>query len=117
MSVDVFGADRFPIIASHELHPRQQRRICKLLAAITTRFGDTHGHIVNVSEGGLGMLLDPLMRLRPGEKITVRDASIGELTCTVRWTAHPQYGVEFEPLGKKSKTVRAFYDSLPAHNF
>jgi hypothetical protein len=53
-----------------------------------------------------------MFRLRPGERIMMRQDMLGEVRCIVRWTLHPRYGAAFEPNGKMPPGVRAVCDSL-----
>ena len=114
MTTDVFGSDRFPSAASFDHRPRVDRRTCRLTARIATRGGHTVCTIVNISIGGLGFDLAPLIRLRLGEAIVILHDRLGELHATVRWSMHPRYGAAFDAAGARSQAVRAFYDSLPA---
>ncbi len=91
---------------------RAERRACHIPAGIVTSYGETGAVILNISAGGLALRVDPLMTLRPGERISVRQDVLGELRCTVRWGLHPRYGVQFDHPGGTPPGARRLYDSL-----
>jgi len=112
MAIDVFGVERFQTTHSHDHRHRLERRTCSLDAGLATAHGEARARIINISAGGIGFTADPVLGLRPGERITVRHANLGELRCTVRWALHPRYGAEFEQAARESGAMRRFYDSL-----
>jgi hypothetical protein len=114
MILDAFGVDRFKTVASHDFKSRAERRICRLPARMAADGHDGHCVIQNISEGGLGLCTDSIVRLRNGQRLILSCKELGDLACTVRWCAHPRYGAEFDTIGKTSQAVRDFYDSLPA---
>lgn len=93
-------------------HRRSDRRQCDFGAVIVSPYGEWRARIVNISAGGLGFTIDPMLDLKPGERITLREQTLGEVRCTVRWSLHPRYGAEFEPRGRTPAGVCALYDSL-----
>jgi hypothetical protein len=115
MILDVFGIERIKSVESHDHRPRGERRSCALSATLAVDDRDGHCMIQNISEGGLGLLTDAIVRLRTGQRILVTSEHLGSLVCIVRWVAHPRYGVEFDSHGRKSQAVRDYYDSLPAN--
>ena len=114
MSLDVFGVERFKSARSFDHRRRQDRRGCDLSAALATSHGEVRARIVDISAGGIGFVLDPVLGLKAGEKVTVRQETLGEFRCVVQWALHPRYGAAFEPGASPSRAVCAFYDSLPA---
>lgn len=113
MTKDVFGVERYQTTASPEQRRRLDRRICDLAAAIGTRHGETRIRLINISSGGVGFSIDPMLTLKPGDRVILKHGQLGEISCLVRWSLHPRYGAEFEFPGKLPAGVGAFYDSLP----
>jgi PilZ domain len=93
-------------------HRRRDRRDCYLQAHIATHHGESGARIINISAGGVGFTIDPMLGLKPGERVMLRQALLGEVRCVVRWGMHPRYGAEFEPAGRTPPGARALYDSL-----
>lgn len=95
------------------LHVRRaERRACHIPAVIVTAYGETGAVILNISAGGLALRFDPIMTMRPGERIGVRQDILGEVRCTVRWGLHPRYGVQFDQSGGTPPGAQRLYDSL-----
>lgn len=92
---------------------RSERRVCDLLVTLSTGHGDGSARLRDLSAEGAGFLVDPLLALRPGQKVVIRHHRLGSLPCTVRWCAHPRYGVEFETAQGPRPGFDAYYDSLP----
>lgn len=112
MSIDLVGVEQFR--TAQPFDPRRRdRRACDLRAVICTRDGELSARILNISGEGIGFAIDPLLGLKPGDGITLRQETMGEVRCIVRWTLHPRYGAEFEPPGKTPPGVRDIYDSIP----
>lgn len=111
MSIDLGGDDRFSTVPPFD-HRQTERRDCDLAAAVTTGHGESRARIVNISGGGLSFTIDTMLRLRPGERVTIRQDMLGEVRCIVHWTLHPRYGAAFEPPGRMPPGARAVYDSL-----
>lgn len=111
--MDQRGGERFSAVQSIDQR-RRDRRDCSLRAIITTVHGESGARIINISEGGLGFTIDPMLALKPGEKVTLRQQVLGEVRCIIRWTTHPRYGAEFEPPGRTPPGARTLYDSLGA---
>lgn len=93
---------------------RAERRECEIPAGIVTAYGETGVVILNVSAGGLALRVDPLLTLKPGERITVKQDTLGEVRCTVRWGLHPRYGVQFDPPGSTPNGALELFESLSA---
>jgi hypothetical protein len=111
MSIDLAGDGRFGSADPFD-HRRRDRRSCDIGAAIISSQGEWRARIINISAGGLGFTIDPMFGLKPGEPITVRQQTLGQVRCTVRWSLHPRYGAEFEPPGRTPPGARTLYDSL-----
>jgi hypothetical protein len=111
MSIDLGRYERFSAVPPLD-HRHSERRDCDLAAALNTLHGESRARIVNISGGGLSFTIDTMLRLKPGERITMRQQLLGEVRCIVRWTVHPRYGAAFEPDEKMPPGVRTFYDSL-----
>ncbi len=105
------GTERFTTVQPFDPR-RRDRRDCDLGAVITTSSGESGARLLNISAGGVGFTIDPMLGLKPGEKIMLRQELLGEVRCIVRWTLHPRYGAEFEPAGRTPPGARALYDSL-----
>lgn len=105
------GQERFSA-AQHVDHRRRDRRDCNLPALIATRDGEFSARIINISAGGVGFTIDPMLSLKPGERVMLRQSLLGEVRCVVRWGMHPRYGAEFEPPGRTPPGAQALYDSL-----
>lgn len=114
MSIDLGGDERFSAVPPFD-HRHSERRDCDLAAAVTTGHGESRARIINISGGGLSFTIDTMLRLRPGERITMRQQLLGDVRCIVRWTIHPRYGAAFEPDEKMPPGVRVIYDSLDPH--
>jgi hypothetical protein len=112
MILDAFGIDRIKSVESYDHRPRGERRSCRIMARLAVDNRDGHCVIQNISEGGAGVLTDPIVMLRTGQRILITSDELGSLVCFVRWAAHPRYGVEFDSHGRKSQAVRDVYDSL-----
>lgn len=112
MPAPTFGVDRAITGSALDQRRRSERRACRLRVAIRTPKGDFHVRLDNISAGGVGFTADPVIALRPGEKLLLSDERLGSVACVVRWAAHPRYGAEFEVVGKPLARVNAFYDSL-----
>jgi hypothetical protein len=111
MMINQRGGERFSAVQSADQR-RRDRRDCSLMAIITTVHGESGARIINISEGGLGFTIDPMLALKPGEKVTLRQQLLGEVRCIIRWTTHPRYGAEFDPPGRTPPGARTLYDSL-----
>lgn len=109
--IDQAGKERFNAVQAID-HRQRDRRDCNLKAVIITAHGEWGARIINISAGGAGFTIDPMLALKPGERITLRQDVLGEARCVVRWTAHPRYGAEFDPPGRTPPGARALYDSL-----
>jgi PilZ domain len=110
-SPDVLAENR---AALGNLLPRQQRRSCSIWAKMVVDSHDAHGLVQNISTGGVSARMDSIVRLRNGQLITVVCDELGSVDCTVRWSAHPDYGLEFDERGKRSTKVQSYFNSLPA---
>lgn len=111
MSTDVFGVERLSPAQTLD-HRRLERRACDESAVILTRHGEARVRIINLSAGGVGFTTDPVLALKPGERVRLRHGQMGEVQAVVRWGLHPRYGAEFDPPGSAPNAVCAFYDTL-----
>lgn len=109
--IDRLGGERFSTVQPLD-HRRRDRRDCNLQAALTSTHGEWSARIINISAGGLGFTIDPMLALKPGERITLRQRDLGEVRCIVRWSTHPRYGAEFDPPGRTPPGASALFDSL-----
>ena len=91
---------------------RSERRPCRLDVTIRTPVGDYSAQLVDLSEGGAGIRLDPIIRLRPGTPVSIIASRLGDIACILRWAIPPHYGAEFTAASKDHPLVRAFYDAL-----
>lgn len=91
---------------------RSERRPCRLDVTIRTPVGDCKALLVDLSERGAGIRLDPIIRLRPGTPISIIASKLGDIASIVRWAIPPHYGAEFTAAGKDHPLVRSFYDTL-----
>lgn len=100
--------------ARSALDPRRRsaRRPCRLDVTIRTPVGDCKAQLVDLSEGGAGIHLDPIIRLRPGTPISIIASKLGDIACIVRWANPPHYGAEFTAAGMDHILLRSFYDAL-----
>lgn len=69
--------------------------------------------LLDLSAEGFGFRVDPLVRLRPGQLVSVVAPLLGEVNSIVRWATPPRYGAEFTAADNMLARVRSFYDSLP----
>ena len=99
---------------AYDQRRRTERRACNLQAVIVTRHGEISGRIYNLSAGGAGISIDPVVSLRPGESFVLRHDVLGEIPCIVRWAVHPRFGAEFTVAGAALASVHAVYDRLSA---
>ena len=113
MTKDIFGVERFNAAPVSDQRRRLERRECDLQATASTSHGDARVRVLNISAGGIGFAIDPMLTLRPGDRMTLRHEKLGEIPCLIRWSLHPRYGAEFAFSGKIPAGVSAFYDSLP----
>jgi hypothetical protein len=81
---------------------------------IVTSHGETGIRIINISAGGIGFTADPLLGLKPGDPIMVRQEVLGEVRLTLRWGIPPRYGAAFEPPDKTPPGARILFDGLGA---
>ncbi|MFM8746385.1 MAG: PilZ domain-containing protein [Aestuariivirga sp.] len=96
---------------------RADRRDCNLDATITTRHGEIRARVHNLSAGGVGFSIDPVISLKPGDVFTLRHEKLGDVACVVRWAMQSRHGAEFTETGAPLAGVHAFYDTLPSgHN-
>jgi hypothetical protein len=114
MTKDVFGVERFHTAATADQRRRLERRACDVQATAGTSHGDARVRILNISAGGIGFTIDPMLTLKPGDRMTLRHEKLGDIPCLIRWSLHPRYGAEFAFSGKVPAGVSAFYDSLPS---
>jgi PilZ domain len=113
MSIELAGVDRFNTVRPFD-HRRLDRRACDLRAALATSHGEIGARIVNISAAGVGFTIDPMLGLKPGERVILKQETLGEVRCIVRWTMHPRYGAEFEPGGRTPPGAHALYEELEA---
>ena len=111
MSIGLAGEERFGAADPFD-HRRRDRRACDLGAAVVTCHGEWRARIINVSAGGLGFTIDPMLGLKPGQHIMMRQQTLGQVRCIVRWSLHPRYGAEFDPPGRTPAGARTLYDLL-----
>lgn len=97
-----------------ELRRRSERRSTSLAAVIVTSDGEVHARLTDVSAGGLGLRVDHLAMLRPGQHLRVTCPQFGEVTCIIRWAIPPRYGAEVTSRGHELARLRHFYDTLPS---
>jgi hypothetical protein len=93
---------------------RTDRRLCNLQALITTRHGEVRAQVHNLSAGGIGFSIDPVISLKPGDIFTLRHEKLGDVACVVRWSMQSRHGAEFTETGAALASVHAFYDTLPS---
>ncbi len=93
---------------------RTDRRACSLDAMITTRHGEVRAQVHNISAGGIGFSIDPIISLKPGDAFTLRHEKLGDVACVVRWSMQSRHGAEFAAAGAALASVHAFYDTLPS---
>jgi hypothetical protein len=112
MCADMIDYGRLPAGPTFEFR-RAERRRCRIEATILTAHGETGVTIIDIAAGGLALLVDPLLPLKPGERIMVRQQTLGEVRCIIRWGLHPRYGVQFDPPGRTPSGAQKLYGSLP----
>jgi hypothetical protein len=112
MCADRTSYGRFSAVHWFEFR-RADRRKCRIEAGIVTPHGETGAIILDIAAGGLALLVDPLLTLKPGERITVKQKMLGEVRCVIRWGLHPRYGVQFDPPGRTPPGAQRLYESLP----
>ncbi len=83
------------------------RYACSIGARIALDGHETVCRVTNISEGGLGLTVDAVVRLRTGDRVLVSAGQLGTLGCTVRWVAANQAGLEFGSSGRNSPHVKA----------
>ena len=91
---------------------RLDRRNCDLAAVIVTSHGETGIRIINISPGGIGFTADPLLGLKTGDPVMVRQEVLGEVRLILRWGIPPRYGAAFEPPDKTPSGARILFDAL-----
>lgn len=96
--------------------PRQQRRDCVLVARLVMDGRQAHCVVRNISLGGVGIKIDPIIKLRAGQTLNLSCDALGSIACAVRWCSHPSYGLEFDERGKISPKVREYFDTLTPAN-
>lgn len=111
MSIGRLGEERFSAVRPFD-HRRRDRRRCDLGAAIIISHGELRARIVDISAGGIGFTIDPILGLKPGERIIMRQETLGEVRCVIRWSIHPRYGAAFDPDDRTPPGARTLYDSL-----
>jgi hypothetical protein len=111
MSMGLLGEKRFSAVQPFD-HRRRDRRVCDIGAAIIISHGELRARIFNISAGGIGFTIDPMLALKPGDRILVRQEMLGEVRCVIRWSVHPRYGAAFDPDDRTPPGARNLYDSL-----
>jgi hypothetical protein len=111
MSMGLLGEGRFSAVQPFD-HRRRDRRGCDIGAAIIISHGELRARIFNISAGGIGFTIDPMLGLKPGERILMRQEMLGEVRCVIRWSIHPRYGAAFDPDDRTPPGARNLYDSL-----
>lgn len=91
---------------------RQGRRPCHIHAQLSTANRDGHCVVENLSQGGAAISTSSILKLRPGEQILLSSRELGTCAATIRWAAHPRYGIEFDSQGKASEVLKRTYDLL-----
>lgn len=92
---------------------RSQRRTCNLLVNLITSRAETSARLRDLSAEGVGFTADPLLDLRPAERLVMSHRDLGEIRLILRWAAPPRYGAEIEPRTQNLAPLIAFYDRLP----
>lgn len=113
MTKDIFGVERFQTAPTADQCRRLERRDCDLQATAGTSHGDARVRVINISAGGIGFTIDPMLTLKPGDRITLQHERLGAVPCLIRWSLHPRYGAEFAFAGKIPTGISTFYDSRP----
>lgn len=93
---------------------RLDRRNCDLAAVLVTAHGESGIRIINISPGGIGFTANPLLGLKTGEPVMVRQEVLGEVRLILRWGIPPRYGAAFEPPDKTPPGARILFDALGA---
>lgn len=91
---------------------REERRDCSLTAQLRTAKGESPCTVVNLSPGGLGLVSDSGVRLAIAERIVVSVRELGSIDASVRWSAHPRYGLEIADRNQLPESFRKLYASL-----
>ncbi len=114
MGVGISLKNSFESTRPYDQRRRTDRRDCSLDVIITTRHGDVRARIHNISAGGIGFSIDPVISLKPGDLFTLRHEKLGDVACVVRWSMQSRHGAEFTESGAALASVHAFYDALPS---
>jgi hypothetical protein len=112
MPAESCGAEHATARSALDPRRRSDRRPCRLDVTIRTPVGDCPALLLDLSEGGAGIRVDPVIRLRPGTPISITAPVLGDISCIVRWAIPPRYGAEFTVASHGLARVRSFYDTL-----
>ena len=105
---------------THDLRPGQspsekrrfERRGCTSTGALSAKGREFPCTIVNISDGGGGIIVNAASRLSIGDHVVVKTPEIGEVACEVRWAAHPRYGLQLATSASVPDAYRRFFESL-----
>jgi methyl-accepting chemotaxis protein len=106
------SADATPRVGSHEKR-RQERRDCLSKGALSLGGENVACTVVNISEGGGGIIINSATHLAIGQKVTVSTQDIGAVESTVRWAAHPRYGLQLTQQAQPEQYARFFQTLSP----
>ena len=91
-----------------------ERRECQSTGVLDA--GEDHAipcTVVNISEGGGGIIINAAAPLAIGRKVAVSTPELGKVETVVRWAAHPRYGLQLAQ-DEAPQEYRRFFDSLSA---
>lgn len=93
---------------------RDARRRCMLKARLHIDRGTLGCRVHDISLSGLGVEVDPVIKLAVGQIASIECAEFGALEVVVRWGSHSRYGLELLRKPAKCARYRGLFASLGA---
>lgn len=101
-----------PRVVLPERRIEQRRFACRIHARIALTEGETYCIVENISLGGLGLVTDAVVRLRPEQRAIITAPEIGSLVSIVRWVAGNHAGVMFKASGNNFDLIRGLIEKM-----
>lgn len=89
------------------------RQECALPGRLKADGKDAACALNNVALGGVSLTANSGLRLRLGQEVTISTTEFGSVTGSVKWAAHPRYGVGWEQRDIPEKYRRYFASLCP----
>ncbi len=85
------------------------RHRCRMRVRIHARGRVYHGHVLNISRGGMRMTTDEIAEIWTGDDIEVVSPELGAMTGVARWRAPGELGIKFHNSAYNAGNLNAIW--------